>query len=324
MLDKCPVEPFTTAGCIQSLFFVSNPGPDVFLVLRVEKVLQGEFEASTDPYFKAQMKPKEREKYLAEVGNSCKRLGKFTQPFGVGLLPLFDESGKPLLGAAGDQPVTIPLVRMNGGDHSDQHICQTLPKFINEKERQRLKVYPGTCTLSINCKPPETLAGRLTPSLKAIKPAASDPKALVIREVEEFHDVYTNLVPQTEFVHHLYIQPQVLNFASYSGSSSARNLIMEIKLAVTDDPKTDGLKVFYGRSNEPQFVSSVTTSVIYHNKKPSLCDEFKIALPFFPTPQHHLIFIVSHVICAAKKKKKDEVVTVSSKPYSSLFFSFFS
>ena len=79
-------------------------------MLRIDKVLQGEVEAASDVYFKQnvktklpidcgfidlqiqfQLKPKEKAKYLAEIASQCKRLGKFTQSFAVGVTPVFDD-----------------------------------------------------------------------------------------------------------------------------------------------------------------------------------------------------------------------------------------
>jgi len=37
------------------------------------------------------LKPKEKAKYLAEIAAQCKRLGKFTQSFAVGIAPVFDD-----------------------------------------------------------------------------------------------------------------------------------------------------------------------------------------------------------------------------------------
>jgi len=98
-----------------------------------------------------------------------------------------------------------------------------------------LKRFLGGCTLVIS-SPKNELSGRLTPSLQAVKP----PGSKIIREIQEFHDIDTNIFPQSELVHNLYIQPQLLNFSNFVGSSSARNLLLEIKVLESDaDPKAE-------------------------------------------------------------------------------------
>ena len=98
-----------------------------------------------------------------------------------------------------------------------------------------LPLYLGGCTLLVSA-PKNELPGKLTPSLQAVKP----PGSKIIREIQEFHDIDTNMFPQSELVHNLYIQPQLLNFSNFAGSSSARNLLLEIKVLESDaDPKAE-------------------------------------------------------------------------------------
>ncbi|KAK3089282.1 hypothetical protein FSP39_002319 [Pinctada imbricata] len=63
-----------------AIFSITYPSPDVFLVIRIEKVLQqGDIGECADPYIKED-KAKE-EKYRQNATQFCERLGKYRMPF---------------------------------------------------------------------------------------------------------------------------------------------------------------------------------------------------------------------------------------------------
>jgi hypothetical protein len=62
-------------GCI---FNISNPSPDLFLVVRLEKVLQGDLSECVEPYMKEE---RNRDKLKANAVAVCERLGKYRQAF---------------------------------------------------------------------------------------------------------------------------------------------------------------------------------------------------------------------------------------------------
>ncbi|XP_041359192.1 dedicator of cytokinesis protein 7-like isoform X2 [Gigantopelta aegis] len=63
------------------IFSLTYPSPDVFLVVRLEKVLQqGDISECAEPYMKEDKSAKE-EKYRANAVQFCERLGKYRMPF---------------------------------------------------------------------------------------------------------------------------------------------------------------------------------------------------------------------------------------------------
>ncbi|KAI5632984.1 dedicator of cytokinesis protein 7 [Phthorimaea operculella] len=60
-----------------AVFDIHNPTPDIFLVVRVEKVLQGDVNECIEPYIKDD---KNREKVRASAQAACTRLGKYRMP----------------------------------------------------------------------------------------------------------------------------------------------------------------------------------------------------------------------------------------------------
>ncbi|KAK5645751.1 hypothetical protein RI129_004215 [Pyrocoelia pectoralis] len=63
-------------GCI---FNISNPSSDLFLVIRLEKVLQGDLNECVEPYLKDDKH--NRDKLKANAVSICERLGKYRQTF---------------------------------------------------------------------------------------------------------------------------------------------------------------------------------------------------------------------------------------------------
>ncbi|KPJ13246.1 Dedicator of cytokinesis protein 6 [Papilio machaon] len=60
-----------------AVFDIVNPSPDIFLVVRVEKVLQGDVNECVEPYIKDD---KNREKVRSGAQAACNRLGKYRMP----------------------------------------------------------------------------------------------------------------------------------------------------------------------------------------------------------------------------------------------------
>nr|XP_014087312.1 dedicator of cytokinesis protein 7 isoform X2 [Bactrocera oleae] len=62
------------------IFEITYPSSDIFLVIRLEKVLQGDIKDSVEPYLKDD-KDKYREKAKSNAADFCERLGKYRMPF---------------------------------------------------------------------------------------------------------------------------------------------------------------------------------------------------------------------------------------------------
>ncbi|XP_064467293.1 dedicator of cytokinesis protein 6-like [Ornithodoros turicata] len=60
------------------IFNISNPSTDLFLVVRLEKVLQGDMNECAEPYMKDE---RNREKVRSSAVAACERLGRYRQPF---------------------------------------------------------------------------------------------------------------------------------------------------------------------------------------------------------------------------------------------------
>lgn len=57
----------------QAVFSVSSPHPDIYLVLRIDKVLQGSVASISEPYIRSTKDPKLGNKVVKAVKASCQR-----------------------------------------------------------------------------------------------------------------------------------------------------------------------------------------------------------------------------------------------------------
>lgn len=78
-----------------AIFEITNPSNDLFLVIRLEKVLQGDMKDSVEPYLKED-KEKYRDRARSNAADYCERLGKYRMPFawtGIYLTNIFNGDG---------------------------------------------------------------------------------------------------------------------------------------------------------------------------------------------------------------------------------------
>ncbi|XP_020629756.1 dedicator of cytokinesis protein 7-like [Orbicella faveolata] len=74
-----------------AVFSITYPSTDVFLVIKLEKVLQqGDITECAEPYLKDAENPKHREKMRVAAVSNCERLGKYRMPFAWTAIHLVD------------------------------------------------------------------------------------------------------------------------------------------------------------------------------------------------------------------------------------------
>lgn len=66
--------------CFQAIFSVTKPDVDIFLVVRVEKILQGSISAAVDQYLRT-TDQKTGTKIHKSMKQYCQRLGRYHMPF---------------------------------------------------------------------------------------------------------------------------------------------------------------------------------------------------------------------------------------------------
>uniref|UniRef100_A0A8C6Y5G6 Dedicator of cytokinesis 7 n=1 Tax=Naja naja TaxID=35670 RepID=A0A8C6Y5G6_NAJNA len=286
-----------------AIFSITYPSQDVFLVIKLEKVLQqGDIGECAEPYMIMKeadaAKNKEKlDKLKSQSEQFCQRLGKYRMPFAnssiVGRRSLErTTSGDEACNLTNFRPATLTVTnffKQEGDRLSDEDLY----KFLADMKR------PSSVLrrLKIDISPaPENPHYCLTPELLQVK-LYPDSRVRPTREILEFpaRDVY---IPNTTYRNLLYVYPQSLNFANRQGS--ARNITVKVQFMFGEDP-SNAMPVIFGKSSCAEFSKEAYTAVVYHNRSPDFHEEIKIKLPATLTDHHHLLFTFYHVSCQQKQ-----------------------
>ncbi|XP_050685080.1 dedicator of cytokinesis protein 7 isoform X2 [Leptidea sinapis] len=349
---------------------------DVFLVVRLEKVLQGDVNECIEPYLKDD---KNREKVRASAAAACERLGKFRMPLAwtaLSLSHVLAGGAQPEREPGGSGPApdrdgsstnsldrkasssSLEQLRRRAGEvggsltrkgsverraapapHSADDVLHSLDtfkpivitltsffkqetdklrdedlyKFLAEIKRpssapKKLKCIPGTLKIEVSPCPDEIKNG-LTPELARISPYG-DEKVRPCKEVLVFGP--SPPAPHLHYRNLLFVCVRDLNLAACaSRAGSARNITVRVQL-MSGEHQDSALPNIFGRSSCPEFTTEAYTTVLYHNKNPSLYDEIKIKLPADLGDQHHLLFTFVHVSCQRKPVAPDHEKNVET------------
>lgn len=206
-----------TDDCRQALFSVSAPGPSVFLVVKVEKVLDGDPAKAAEFYCKTSYDDKTLDKAKNAAAQNIARLGQFRAPFAWAAVPLvqaLDDCRKRDGGLCG-----VDLYASSTDKLKDDDLFRYLADMMKPSEKRsalkRLKrITSGTLQVQVSPfdadAPPQSV---LTSSLQQVAPFTGRGHLTV--EVQEFPDAAFS-APYAAYRNHLYVNPVSLNFSSQS------------------------------------------------------------------------------------------------------------
>ncbi|KAK6480503.1 dedicator of cytokinesis protein 11 isoform X1 [Huso huso] len=289
----------------QGIFSVTDTHPDIFLVARVEKVLQNGITHCAEPYIKSCDVNKTAQKVLKAAKQTCTRLGQYRMPFAWAAKQVF----KDLQGSLDLEGKFSPLYRQDSSKLSNEDLIKLLVD-IKKPEKTKLQVIPGQLNITIECVPPD-FPNSVTPSYIPVKPFEEGcSKASV--EIEEFvpEEAKYNC-PYTVYKNHMYVYPLQLKYDNQKTFAKARNIAVCVEFRDSDEENASALKCIYGKPGGPLFTSSAYAAVLHHNQNPEFYDEIKIELPVHLHDRHHLLFTFYHVSCEYNSKgttkKRDAV-----------------
>ncbi|KAL1443839.1 hypothetical protein MTO96_030159, partial [Rhipicephalus appendiculatus] len=278
----------------QAIFMVQRPDSELFLVVRVEKVLQGSIAQASEPYLRHSSDGRQGTKAQKMFRLCCQRLDHFRMPFAWAAKPLFSRHSNEL-----DKFMEFgQIYRQDSAKLSEEDTLKFLCDLKRPEKVKHFTVIPGHIKVSLRLlRPDETVDNSLTTSLVPVVPFPMPPKPREgpTLEVQQFPtDIAADSHPFFSYLNHLYVYPKSLKYDSQKAFAKARNISCCVELRDRDEEGTKALKCIYGRPGEPLFVSQSYTAVTHHCVTPDFYEEVKVVLPLELHEQHHLLFTFYH------------------------------
>ncbi|KAM9820909.1 LOW QUALITY PROTEIN: dedicator of cytokinesis protein 9-like [Neosynchiropus ocellatus] len=287
----------------QGVFSVTCPHPEIFLVARIEKVLQGGITHCTEPYMKSSDSAKIAQKVLKNAKTACSRLGRYRMPFAWAARPVFKDASGTL-----DKVARFSaLYRQDSSKLSDEDMFKLLTDFRKPEKMAKLPLLLGNLDVTIDSIAPD-VTNCVTSSYIPVKNFEGKSEGAALLEVEEFVPCIAKCSqPFTIYKNHLYVYPKHLKYDGQKSFAKARNIAVCIEFKDSDEEEAQPLKCIYGHPGGPLFTKQAFAAVLHHQQNPEFYDEIKIELPTQLHEKHHLLFTFYHVSCDSNSKKKDVV-----------------
>ncbi|CAF0781521.1 unnamed protein product [Didymodactylos carnosus] len=286
----------------ETLFSIKQPSDSIFLIVRVEKLLQGAISDQVEPYLISESNSeKQAQKIYQQTQKYKQKFGeKFLMPFAWGFKSLFKACTYPLE----INHSSVRFYRQECLHLNDESIQKYL--FDSMSNNKTIKLTPlSQMQLQIKLFQENRLPNNcLTTAYAPLKPFPLPLTCPLVIECQEFLTTDDSSVVDvfTEYIHHLYLYPKSLKYDQQKTFAKARNLCIQIELRDSDSENSKPLKCIYTEYNRETFFTHVYyTPVSHHCQTPQFYSEIKFNLPLVLTDQHHILFTFLHVSCDIKK-----------------------
>ncbi|XP_027897371.1 dedicator of cytokinesis protein 7 isoform X1 [Xiphophorus couchianus] len=324
-----------------AIFSITYPSPDIFLVIKLEKVLQqGDIGECCEPYMVMKesdsSKHKEKlEKLRLQAEQACSRLGRFRMPFAWTAIHLLN-----IVSSVGGLDRSDPdsdSERKSHGTWNERKKKGFERMSVGEEMCNFGTFRPATLTVTnffkqegdrlsdedlykflADMRRPSSVLRRLRPVTAQLKidisPAPDSPHYCLSPEL-------LHVIPYPD----LRVRPtkEVLEFPArnvYTPHTTYRNLLyvypqslnfssrqgsvrnIAVKVQfMAGEDPSQALPVIFGKSSCAEFMKEAYTPIIYHNKSPEFYEETKMKIPANLTDNHHLLFTFYHISCQPKQ-----------------------
>jgi dedicator of cytokinesis protein 6/7/8 len=325
----------------KALFCVPSPSADIWLVIKVDKVLLPEsYDSLVEPYSKFEsLKEKDRDRLVSAAAAATSKLSRFKTPFVWTLLPLFTDDKQLALGLdskittfyrwkpeIGEQVIFDTYAEYSKTGSSSKRTRNVTGKFVFDTQQWTPQLEAASSRHpqfdsegSVVTNPLESVSSDAQDSSSGRSRSSSAPPALnaepilpvsgsVIRKMASFGEDLAP-APFTQLENSLYVYPLSGSLSKVNSSSGVapRNVVVQLQLLETDDLEQGGLNVWFNRTGgAPSLSDKAISSVQYHERSPVFQDEVKLSLPLIITSKHNLVFTFFHVACKPDGEEGNE------------------
>uniref|UniRef100_A0A8C7UNZ2 Dedicator of cytokinesis 6 n=1 Tax=Oncorhynchus mykiss TaxID=8022 RepID=A0A8C7UNZ2_ONCMY len=324
-----------------AIFSITYPSADIFLVIKLEKVLQqGDIGESCEPYMVMKesdsSKHKEKlEKLRLQAETSCSRLGRYRMPFAWTAIHLVN-----IVSSVGGLERSDPdsdSERKGHGTWNERKKKGFERMSVGEDMCNFATFRPATLTVTNFFKQEgdrlsdedlyKFLADMRRPSsvLRRLRPVTAQLKIDISPAPDSPHYCLSPELLHVKPYPDLRVRPtkEVLEFPAryvYTPHTTYRNLLyiypqslnfssrqgsvrnIAVKVQfMAGEDPSLAMPVIFGKSSCAEFFTETYSPVIYHDKSPEFYEEVKMKIPANLTDNHHLLFTFYHISCQPKQ-----------------------
>ncbi|XP_047212753.1 dedicator of cytokinesis protein 7-like isoform X2 [Girardinichthys multiradiatus] len=324
-----------------AIFSITYPSPDIFLVIKLEKVLQqGDIGECCEPYMVMKesdsSKHKEKlEKLRLQAEQACSRLGRFRMPFAWTAIHLLN-----IVSSVGGLDRSDPdsdSERKTHGTWNEKKKKGFERMSVGEEMCNFATFRPATLTVTnffkqegdrlsdedlykflADMRRPSSVLRRLRPVTAQLKidisPAPDSPLYCLSPEllhVKPYPDLRVRPTKEVlefparnVYTPHTTYRNLLYVYPQSLNFSSRQGSVRNIAVKVqfmAAEDPSQALPVIFGKSSCAEFMKEAYTPIIYHNKSPEFYEEMKMKIPANLTDNHHLLFTFYHISCQPKQ-----------------------